>query len=196
MNYIDKIDTEYMSAWFMYYIIKNYVKYSIKSNKENLKTNKVPYYPLDGMSFNSYGICTEFHSDIAYYYAISPNKVIVYDASFKEIIKVNILDAINASRNVIYKNFKFDFTPIKNDLYKNYEIDLNDLISLEKYVSSNKNRTINTAFDFKVNDQIETIIGYNILDILIAPLEDIPTKINDKSLVLRTIANYRLKKGC
>ena len=196
------IDVEYASAWFMYYIIDKYVKYLLESNKEQLKRNNVSYYPNDGLTFNSFGICKEFHADITYYYAITLNYIKVYKANpFKQILNVSIKELIESSRKKEYISFKTKFDPIKKELITLYdECDVSiraayvkaQMDSLEKYIEISKTRDLCKTFKFDLEKRTEHIIGYHILDILTMPFEDLPTKINDDSIVLRTLAKYRL----
>lgn len=67
-------DPEYLAAWTMYVMIDAYVK----ANQESAK-KAYTHMPADGMTFLGHGIETEFHGDIDYYYAVTPDGVTVYE---------------------------------------------------------------------------------------------------------------------
>lgn len=75
-------DTEYASAWVLYAFMDEHVK-SILAWREESPSMR-DYYPEDGWDCIGFGICQDFHPDIEYYYAISPNTLKVYGVNWDQ----------------------------------------------------------------------------------------------------------------
>ncbi len=69
-------DTEYAAAWTLHHLISIQVEDNKKYAKK--KSQVPPYNYKDGINGIGFGICSGFHSDIEYYYAVSPNSLKVY----------------------------------------------------------------------------------------------------------------------
>lgn len=82
-------DTEYLSAWLLYEIMNDHVE----NNKEMAKI--YPTLPVTGKDYLSHGICTDFHADIEYYYAVTPTQIRVYDVTDDNPELWNILNVID-----------------------------------------------------------------------------------------------------
>lgn len=76
-----RTDIEYLSAWFMYFLIKENVK-EMRPFAEK--------YNKDPEDFLGHGISDGFHGDIEYFYAVYPEKVLICDGNLN-IIETEVI---------------------------------------------------------------------------------------------------------
>lgn len=76
-----RTDTEYLSAWFLYFLIKEHVKEMTPFAKK---------YNKDPEDFLGHGISDGFHGDIEYFYAVYPEKVLICDGDLN-IIETEVI---------------------------------------------------------------------------------------------------------
>ena len=75
-------DIEYASAWCLHAIIQDHVLHNMEYMKERKKDNWPSSMPEDGRDFLGHGICIGFHGDIEYFYAVYPDKLLVYETGY------------------------------------------------------------------------------------------------------------------
>jgi hypothetical protein len=92
-------DIEYASAWCLYTIIQDHVTHMA----EWAKDSPSPSCPEDGRDFLGHGICTGFHGDIEYFYAVQPDTLTVYEVrdedpkTWKKIKTIRLTDKVPAN---------------------------------------------------------------------------------------------------
>lgn len=71
-------DWEYCGAWLMHALVEEHIAVM----KDIQISQNCTWLPVDGHDFLGFGICSEIHCDIEYYYRIYPNVIEVYETSF------------------------------------------------------------------------------------------------------------------
>lgn len=188
---ITKHGIDYFSAWFLYYIINDHIKRNKKMNKDyKYSISK----PRDGMDLLGYSIDKNMHSDIEYYYAFTPNYLIAYDicpsySTSTVIFKALIKDLVLASYLKTTKTYHYDIY----ELYFPKDMDDKMLSTIHKFMKNPKTRNIMEVFDYVDDHKNRTIdIGYQIINALDMPHEDLPTMISNKSPLINALVKCRL----
>lgn len=183
-------DMEYFSAWFLYYIINDHIKSQKKMRAQYASSN----IPKDGIDFSGYGVCKQLHYDIEYYYAFTPKYLIVYNVSvfsktFHIIFKASLQDLVIALNHKTRKTYPYStYEPYLSKFEKN-----ETLKRLCEFMENAKTRNSMEVFDLRNDEENNCIdIGYQIINILDMPHEDLPTMISHQSPLINALVKCRL----